>query len=283
VRIIKRKKGNKEYLYLQHSVRKNGKVITKEVYLGSKIPKNIEKIKEKLKMELNKDKYQILERIKNNFQKEWRRLPKIVQEKEKEEIAIAFTYNTNSIEGSTITLEETKAIIHDKIAPNKPLNDIKETEAHAKVFLEMLDKKEKITNVLLLRWHKEIFSETKPDLAGKFREYLVRVGSYIAPDWQNVKDLMKKLITSINKSKYNPVELSARAHYKFEMIHPFGDGNGRIGRLLMNAMLWHNNYPMLIIERKKRAAYYKALQGGEDKFVNYFLRTYFRAHKNISK
>jgi len=283
VNIIRRKKGNKVYSYLKCSFRKKDKVITKEVYLGKSIPKNLRKIKEKLKMESKEDKYKTLEKIKDNFQREWRKLPKSIQEKEKEEIAIVFTYNTNSIEGSTITLEETKEIIHHQIAPNRPLSDIKETEAHVKVFLEMLDKREEITTELLLRWHKDIFHETKPDLAGKFRKYLVRVGSYIAPDWQEVKTLISKLIVFINSSKLNPVELSAIAHYRFEMIHPFGDGNGRVGRLLMNLILGYNSYPILIIEHRKRRAYYKALQGGEDKFVNYFLRTYLRVRKKLTK
>ena len=142
MRIIKRKKGNEEYFYLQNSFRKGNKVITKEKYLGKEIPKNIEEIKK----ELQKDLYIKLEKIKTNFQKEWSKLPKTVKEKEKEEIAIAFTYNTNAIEGSTITLEEAREIIHEKISSNKPLRDVKETEAHSKVFLKMLDKKEKITN-----------------------------------------------------------------------------------------------------------------------------------------
>ncbi len=279
MRIIKRKKGRLEYFYLQHSFRKNGKVTTREKYLGKKIPKNIEKIKTELEEELKKILYEKLEKIKKNFQKEWKKYPKTVKDKEKEEISIAFTYNTNAIEGSTVTLEEAREIVHEKIAPNKPLNDIKETELHSKVFLKMLDKKEKISNKLLLKWHKEIFSETKADIAGKYRDYFVRVGNYIAPDWQDVKKLMNQLIKFINQSKINPAELSAKAHYRFEQIHPFGDGNGRIGRLLMNHILWHNNYPMLIIEYKKRKSYYRALQKGEEGFVNYFLRRYLAVHK----
>ena len=279
MRIIKRKKGKKEYYYLQHSFRKGKRVVTREKYIGAEIPKNIDKIKQEFSNELKQDLYKKLESIKKHFLEEWKKLPKSIQEKEKEQISIAFTYNSNAIEGSTITLEETREIIHDKIAPNKPLRDVKETEEHSKIFLQTLDKKEKITNSLLLKWHKEIFGETKSDIAGKYRDYLVRVGEYLAPDWQDVKPMMNKLIEFINKSKLNPVELAARAHYKFESIHPFGDGNGRIGRLLMNHILWHTGYPMLIIEYKKRASYYKAFPKGEEVFVDYFLRRYLSVHK----
>ena len=283
MRIIKRKKGKGEYLYLQHSFRKKGKVKTKEVYLGKKIPKDIEKIKQRLIQDNKKEVYSKLEEIKQNFQKEWKKYPKTAKEKEKKEIAIAFTYNTNAIEGSTITLEETREIIQDKIAPNKPLYDIKETECHNNVFLKMLDKREKITNELLLRWHKEIFGETKPDISGKYRDYLVRVGDYIAPDWQDIKKLMKGFIKFVNNANMNSVELAGRVHYIFENIHPFGDGNGRVGRLLMNYILWHKGYPMLIIEYKNRKSYYKAFKKGEERFLNYFLRRYLSVHKRRIK
>lgn len=279
--IIRKKiRGEKTYYYLEHSIRKGNKIIKKEKYLGSLVPKNINKIKEEFSSELKKDLYKKLEEIKRNFQKEWKRVPESVREKELEEISIAFTYNTNAIEGSTITLEEAREIIHDGISPNKPLRDVRETESHNKVFLEMLKKNEKITRGVLLKWHKEIFEETKPDIAGKFRDYLVRVGAYLAPDWQDVENLIRDLIIFIDKNKnINPVELSGIAHYKFESIHPFGDGNGRIGRLLMNYILWHSGYPMLIIEYKKRASYYKAFTKGKEEFINYFLRRYLFVHK----
>src|SRR3972149_6948973 len=279
MRIITRKKGQKGYYYLQHSFRKGQRVITKERYLGIRIPKDIDKIKGDFSKELKKDLYAKLEKIKKSFQKEWADLPESVREKEKEQISIAFTYNSNAIEGSTINLQEAREIIHEGIAPNKPLRDIKETEMHNKVFLELLKKKEKITNDLLLKWHKEIFGETKPDISGRYRHYLVRVGSYLAPDWRKVKPMMNNLIEFINKSRLNPVELAARAHYNFESIHPFGDGNGRIGRLLMNHILWHAGYPLLIIEYKKRASYYLAFTKGPEGFVDYFLRRYLSAHR----
>lgn len=284
MRIFKRRKGKTEYFYLQHSFRKNGKVVTKELYLGKDIPKNIEEIKEKIMLETKKALLNKLEKIKSSFQKEWKRYPESAKEKELHEIAIAFTYNTNAIEGSTITLEEARQILEDKIAPNKPLRDIRETESHAKVFLEMLKTTEKISKKLLLKWHKDIFGETKPDIAGRFRNYPVRVGIYIAPDWQDLEKLMEQLIkfvndSKLNGSKLNPVELAARAHYRFEKIHPFGDGNGRIGRLAMNYILWNSDYPMLITEYKNRKSYYKALQRNEEGFVSYFIRRYISVHK----
>jgi len=278
MRIIK-KRG---YFYLQHSFRKDGKVVTEEKYLGKEIPKDIGRLKIVLEEKAKQELYKKLEKIKGNFQKEWVRYPKTIKNKIFEELAIAFTYNTNAIEGSTITLEEAREILHDKIAPNKPLRDVKETEKHYFIFLNMLDKKEKLSNDLLLKWHKEIFGETKADIAGKYRDYLVRIGDYRAPDWQDVKNLMNKLVIFINKTKINSVELAARAHYKFEKIHPFGDGNGRIGRLLINYILWHNNYPMLVIEYKKRRSYYKALQKNEEVFVHYFIRRYLAVHKKKS-
>jgi len=282
MRIVTRKKGSKKYFYLQHSLRKGKKVITREKYLGTEIPDDVNDKVSAFRKDMQSDINKKLEAIKKHFQSEWKRIPESVKERELEEISVAFTYNTNAIEGSTITLEDAREIIHDKISPNKPLKDVKETEAHDKAFLQMLKKNEKITKGLLLTWHKNVFGETKPDIAGKFRDYLVRVGTHLAPDWQDVENLMEDFIEFIHKNKkMNPVELAGRAHYKFEKIHPFGDGNGRIGRLLINFILWRSEYPMLIIEYKKRKSYYRALQKDEEHFVSYFIRRYLTIHKKM--
>lgn len=267
------------YYYYKYSFRQNGKVITKEKYLGKNIPKNMEKIKEEVLKESRKGLYFKLEKIKKHFLKEWKRMPKSAKEKERKEIAIAFTYNTNAIEGSKITLEETREITIDQTAPHKSLKDIKETEEHFKIFLEMLENKEKVSKKLILDWHQKMFGNTKKDIAGRYRDFSVRVGSYRAPDWQEIDKLMNAFFRFVNNSQINTVELAARAHYRFEKIHPFGDGNGRIGRLLMNHILWLMDYPLIIIEYKKRKSYYKAFNGGEEKFVKYFFRRYLTVHK----
>ena len=279
MRIIKRNK----YYYLQHSYREDGNVKTSEKYLGKEIPKHLEKLKLELGQKEKEALHKKLEKIKHEFQQEWKRTPESAKQREKQEIAIAFTYNTNAIEGSTITLEETREIIVDKVSPNKLLRDVRETQAHSKVFLEILDTQNDISRELLLKWHQEIFGETKADIAGRFRDFGVRVGMYRAPDWQDVEKLMKDFFQFLSQKNLHPVELTARAHYQFEMIHPFGDGNGRIGRLIMNHLLWHKGYPMLIIEYAKRRSYYRALQRDEEGFVHYFVQRYLRVHQKKLK
>ena len=279
MRIITRRKGTADYFYLQHSYRRDGKVITRERYLGRKIPDNLEEIKAKLMHDAQDSLLQKLEKIRNSFQNEWQKYPTSAKEKELKELTIAFTFNTNAIEGSTITYEDARLILTDQVAPNKPLKDIKETEAHAKVFLQMLNEQTKMSESLLLQWHQRIFGETKPDIAGRFRQWPVKVGPYMAPDWQTIEKSIEQLTQFVNESTLNPVELAARAHYIFEKIHPFGDGNGRIGRLLMNYILWKKGYPCLIIEYKNRGNYYRALQLPEEGFKNYLVRRYISINK----
>ncbi|MBU1202039.1 MAG: Fic family protein [Nanoarchaeota archaeon] len=277
MRIIKRKNSH----YVQHSFRKDGKIITREKYLGLKVPENIDIVKNKFLAECRKEAfYDVFEIIKTKFNQEWKRLPPSAKEKMIQELSINFTYNTNAIEGSTISEEETRDIVAHGIAPSKPLRDVKETEKHAELFKKIFSEKQKITKQSIIHWHNKLFSETKSDIVGKFRDYLVRVGDYRAPDWQDLNKLLDDFFRFQNsKNNMHTVEFAARVHYKFEKIHPFGDGNGRIGRLIMNSVLWDRGYPLLVIEYKKRKSYYKALRKDEEHFVQYFIRRYLAVHK----
>ena len=133
MKIVKRK----EYYYIQFVYKKDGKAVCKEKYLGKSIPKDIEKIKEEfLKKIQGETLFKKFNKIKENYQKEWEKYPESIKKKIKDELIIEFTYNTNAIEGSTITLNETKELIEKKISPNRPLRDIQETLKHAKVYVK---------------------------------------------------------------------------------------------------------------------------------------------------
>ena len=278
MKVVKRS----NYYYLGHSSRHGGEVKYREKYLGKELPKNLEEIKEIfLRERMQQGVFKKLKAIQKNFSKEWKKYPESIKKEILIDLSISFTYNTNAIEGSTITLHETEEIIKRKISPNKPLRDVQETINHSKVFFEVINEKSELSTELILNWHKEIFLDTKQDIAGKFRDYLVKVGNYRAPDWQDINKLIKEFFIWYNKSKkdMHPVEFAARAHYKFEKIHPFGDGNGRIGRLIIAYILRKNNYPLLIIEYKKRKSYYHALSKSENDFLNWFIRSYVSAHR----
>ena len=273
------KKGNKIYFYLKHNIKKNNKIKTFSKYLGNKIPKDILKIKKEFYNEINFELFKKLDLIKKNFQIEWKKIPEIIKKKELKKLSIIFTYNTNKIEGSKITLIETKRIINDNFSPEKNLNDVIETKNHSKIFLEILkNKNKKIDKKFLLKIHKIIFCNTKKEIAGIVRNYDVRIGNYYAPSFKELEKLLKNFYLFIKNSKHHPIEFCARVHYIFEKIHPFGDGNGRVGRLLINYILWQNNFPMIIIENKKKKSYYKALEKTEQNFVNYFLKLYLKVH-----
>jgi len=243
----------KAYYYIEHSYRKNGQVHKKEKYIGTKIPKNIEKLKEDLLLELYQEiwfkKFNIM---KDNFSKRKKNMPKSIEEKNLEYFAIIFTYTTNKIEGST-TYRETALLLEKGITPaNRSIEDIKEAEQHREVFYDMLNHDKKISMSTLLYWHKKIFQYTKKNKAGKIREYPVRISGskHIPPTPIELDLLIREFFNwyNQNKNKIHPVQLAALAHFKFVSIHPFGDGNGRISRLLMNYVLNKNGYPMLIID-----------------------------------
>lgn len=272
---------HKDYYYLAYSFREGGKVIHREKYFGKTLPDDLEGIKEAFLHEcMNEGIIKKLKAIQRNFRKEWKRYPESIKKEILIDLSTSFTYNTNAIEGSTLTLPETEDIIKNKITPNKPVRDVQETINHSKAFFKALNEKRELSSNLILEWHKEIFHDTKQDIAGKYRDYPVKVGNYRAPEWQDLEKLLKEFFDWYNKKKssLNPVEFAARAHYKFERIHPFGDGNGRIGRLIIAYILKKSKYPIMVIEYKKRKSYYHALSKTEYDFMMWFFRRYVKAH-----
>ena len=266
VRVRSRRIGNNTYYYLEHTARVQGSVIKEEVYLGKKIPENVEELKEKLLTKIHNDKwYQILDRIRDNYAGEARLMPPSYRKKEEEIFAVNFTYHTQRIEGSTLSLRETADLLERGTTPKgRPVGDVKEAEAHRKLFYEILRHKKDLSLNDVLWWHRELFRETKPDIAGKIRKTRVGIsGSKFAPPLPvEVYPMLQDFFDWYkgNNDKIHPVELAALVHLKFVTIHPFADGNGRLSRLMMNFVLNMKGYPMLNISYEGRASYYNALE-----------------------
>ena len=294
--VIVRKKilGKQVYYYLEHTIRKGKKVEKKEKYIGKTIPKNIEEIKKEFLSEIYREKwYPLLDKIKENFSKELRQMPEVVREKETKIFSIRFTYDTQRIEGSKLTLRETAELLEKGISPKgKSLHDVKETEAHYKIFHEMLSYKKDLSLPIVLYWHKKLFEATKPEIAGRIRKHQVAISGskFLPPSPVEVYPLLREFYKwyDKNKRKLHPVELAALAHLKFVTIHPFADGNGRISRLMMNFILHKHGYPLLNIPYEKRASYYNALERAQVKkmdgiFLQWFFKRYIKEHKRYLK
>ena len=285
---IKRKvEKGRSYYYLRHTYRENGKVLAKEKYLGSKLPKDVENIKKEFIFDIYSEKwFSKFEAIRKNYLRKIRETPKSEREKNTEVFSIRFTYDTQRIEGSKLTLRETANLIEGGISPpNRPIHDIKEAEAHQRIFKKMLSIDRDLSQNLLLDWHRELFSGTKQDIAGKLRVSDVRISGsrFVPPTNLEIYALVKEFFSwyERNKNKINPVELAALVHLKLVTIHPFADGNGRISRLAMNFVLNRHGFPMMNIEYENRNSYYKALERSQIKkedsiFLIWFFKRYLR-------
>lgn len=184
--------------------------------------------------------------------------------REWEQFTEEFVYNTNAIEGSTVLREEVNPILYKKAAQTP---DEIETKGVAKAITFIRKTKQDVSLPLLLKLHKLCFEGSK-SFAGTFRnaEVVIRNASgEVIHRGTLVKNLKKELNEFINWYKQNkrlfkPLVLAAIVHNQFEDIHPFQDGNGRVGRLLLNFILLQNSYPPINILLEDRAEYYRVLQ-----------------------
>ncbi len=272
---IKEKNGRK-YYYRVKSVKVKGKVSKERVYLGVNLKKDDLKGKEKeadkklsiFDVALTEEEEKFLEKIKRSFAKE----PKENYENRYEVFCSLFAYDSTGIEGNTLTFEETSHLLFEGIVPKeKSLREIHEVLNHKKAFDYMLKYKEDLTKEFILWLHKLVVENTlREDLVsqtGKYRTVQVFIGRSIPPKSHEVPNKMASLLRwySTNKMKLHPLVLASHFHTEFEKIHPFVDGNGRVGRLLMNFILHKNKYPMVNIPKKNRFRYYGVLQNAQYK------------------
>lgn len=286
--------GGKAYYYLQHTVRTADGVATKEKYLGARLPGNVEELKRHFLSEIYKERwYPLLDRIREKHYKEERKMPRSALEKQVRTFSVKFTYDTNRIEGSKLTYRETADLLERGLTPpSKPLRDIKEAEAHEKLFFEIIEYGKDLTLNIVLYWHGKLLGATKQDLAGKTRNHQVAISgsNFMPPSPVEVPVLLNAFFRWYEKSrrKTHPVELAALVHLKFVTIHPFGDGNGRMSRLLMNFVLHKHGFPLLNIPYENRSSYYAALERSQVKhndapFVQWLFKKYVKEYAAYAK
>ncbi len=287
VTVKKRRLGNKDYFYLKHTVRTPQGIETREKYLGSKLPADLYEVKRDFLAEIYKERWHpLLEAIRSNYAKELRTIPQNALEKNARFFATKFTYDTNRIEGSSLTYRETADLLERGLSPrSRPVADVKETEAHDRVLREVLDYSRELSLQIILYWHKQLFTETKPAIAGQVRTHQVWISGsrFTPPSPAEVWLLLREFFRWYDRAKasLHPVELAAIVHLRFVTVHPFTDGNGRVSRLLVNFVLKKHGYPLLDIPYGDRKSYYNALERSQAQntdriFVQWLMRRYLK-------
>lgn len=298
VYVYKKQIGKKEYYYLRASVKKGAKIITKDIaYLGSSIEEAKKKLVElpsKYSKEIRKAYKTINKFLESNYYLEkvksskiklnpylnksaleslescrahWITVFKKLDPKTKSEIfknfIIEFAFNTASIEGNTITLEEAKKLLTENLTPkNRTLREVFDLQNTDAVFFELQGTpNKKISHELICHIHDSLLKNI--DERKGYRTVDVRVfkmkfestpAPYVLTDMNLLLEWYRK-----NEKKLYPFVLAVIFHHKFEKIHPFMDGNGRTGRMLMNYILLSKEYPPVIVRKKDRSYYLNEL------------------------
>ena len=171
-------------------------------------------------------------------------------------------YNSNAIENSTLSLEDTEKILAGGCLERKVIvREVYEAKNLAKLTESLLEKNKTILNTkLILSMHKILLTDIYDNIAGRFRvgKEWVRVGNHLGANPQFVPTLMQELVDNYNQNKISYfLDAVAHFHAEFETIHPFVDGNGRMGRVLINLQLMNLGFPPIIIQNKnKHTEYY---------------------------
>ncbi len=177
-----------------------------------------------------------------------------------EEFLVEFTYNSNAIEGNTLTLRETALVLEGVTIDKKPLKDHLEAVGHRDAFLyveQLVTDKVKLTESVIRAIHSLVLID-RPDDKGVYRRIPVTImGAYHEPPQPYLVPVqMEQLIAGQKETKRHPIEGAALFHLRFEGVHPFIDGNGRTGRLVLNLMLMQQGYPPIDVKFADRSRYY---------------------------
>ena len=316
--MYKKKIGSRNYYYLRASKRLNNKQVTKDIaYLGStieearknlplivknkqEIKKSYRKIKLLLeteyynnkikKLKLKKDNFlndnlENIEASKLHYNKVFQKLNQKSREEILEDFVIEFAYNTTSLEGNTITLEEAKNFFETGRTPkDRTLREIYDLQNTKNTLFWLLAQKKNLSNNLIIEIHKRLMENVDERIGYRTKDIRVFKSHFEASSGIYVKTDMDLLLKwyNENKKKLHPFVLATIFHHKFEKVHPFSDGNGRVGRLMITLYLVEKGIlkkPILYLSdffEKNRDLYYLNLtkvrkQNDIDQWFKFFL------------
>ncbi len=292
--IYKKTVGGKEYYYLRASKRQGKRIIAKDIaYLGSsiaearaslaKLPaKEIRAAYRKItqflesnawleqakKLKLRQSPFieqfllEQVEACRLHWQKVFQKKDLRTQQEYFKRFVIDFAFNTTSIEGNTITLEEAGRLLTEQLTPkDKTLREIYDVQNTERVFLNIVKNAPEPSHENIVNIHKELMQNI--DARTGYRTGDVHIvharfastpAPYVKTDVGILLNWHKK-----SKTKLHPIICGGIFHHKFEKIHPFFDGNGRAGRMLLNEIMLNSSYPPIIVRKRNRAAYLEAL------------------------
>ncbi len=307
--------GDKKYYTLRISYRDNtGKIITKDLEnLGSNLSAiNFDTLEKKYKKEIRKsykvikkfiesnyylekekkkklrkseffgsEQLQEIEAIKTHFETKFLKLNLLTRQEIYDFFLIKFAVSSTGIEGNTINLEQARKLLTENILPKgKTLREVYDLQNTRKAFFDLLERKPPLTMETILQVHDKLLQNI--DARKGYRTHDIHIvgqpfkpspGRYVKADME----LLLKWYTK-HKNKIHPLALAIFFHHKFENIHPFSDGNGRTGRMLLNLILLHHNYPPLIIPKALREKYLQVMstadKGLEKSLLTMDLKSY---------
>ncbi len=282
--VFEREKNGRKYYYLAHNQRVfGGKWKSYRKYLGKRLPakKELERLEkefvEEFGIQLVKDfrfvdseRLEKVDFIIGEFRERVKGYPKIALEKMNRDFTIKFTYETNAIEGNTVSLIETAALLNKKIAPKgKSLREIHEITNTEKALNYLKEFNGDLSKRLACNLHEIMMKNINDEEAGHFRSYDIAIqgANWMPVKGREVNEKFEEFMNWYrkNREKLHPIELAAIAHFKFIEVHPFGDGNGRVARLITNLVLMKNSYPPINIRVRDTIEYVKVLQFAQNK------------------
>jgi Fic family protein len=295
--VKERKIKGKKYLYLEKSVRDGKKVHKVSKYLGNKdnfsnfmikeevkefkinvngrllnlIVENAKKKYSSLEYPLNIDEIKKIEEMNLKYKKIKKSLTKLDWQDVKKRFVANFVFESNALEGNSLTLKNFSEIVFEnKIINSADLREVYDAKNSFQVFSDLFKAKKDISEDFIISLHRKVMKNIDNRFGYKKIPNMILGSNMELTDPGNVPKEMKKLLKWYDKNKQImfPLELALKFHHKFEKIHPFSDGNGRVGRLIMNYILMRNGYYPLIVRKSQRNKYIKALESADrDRYI----------------